>query len=108
MHCILTFSQGKLNGEGGDDVGPFRWRGQYDKEQMYCRMIKFYPFHDVFYEGHVDENGIWGTWRLSGMAGGFHIWPKGYDQRAEATEDEVLIAPFSVGPPEQEDNGPTE
>lgn len=98
MYCMMTFSQGKLTGEGGDDVGPFRWRGQYDKEQMSCRMIKFYPFHDVIYEGHVDENGIWGTWNLSGMTGGFHLWPKGGGIALEEEDQEAIAESLTAKP----------
>lgn len=76
MSCFLSFSNGQVNGAGADTVGTFTWRGQYDKEAMRCHMAKDYATHAVFYDGHVDENGIWGTWIIGAQwKGGFHIWP---------------------------------
>ncbi len=77
MHFILRFKNNAVTGSGGDEVGPFHWRGLYDKEQLRCQMTKYYTSHTVFYDGQVDENGIWGTWNIRGyFSGGFHIWPK--------------------------------
>lgn len=79
MSFTLIFSQGKVHGFGGDDVGSFKWGGYYDTGQMTCKMIKFYITHRVVYDGNVDENGIWGTWMIENyLKGGFHIWPKSY------------------------------
>lgn len=77
MSFILQFQNNVVTGNGGDDVGPFSWRGQYDKENLRCQMTKYYNTHTVFYDGQVDENGIWGTWTIGDyFRGGFHIWPK--------------------------------
>ena len=81
MSFILKFSQGIVKGVGNDDIGTFTWKGAYDTKEMTCHMTKFYTnrSHTVFYNGLVDENGIWGQWRIHAMGtGGFHIWPKGH------------------------------
>lgn len=108
MSFLLDFKNGVITGSGGDDVGSFAWRGTYDTEKMTCQMTKRYTTHEVFYAGHADENGIWGTWSmhfemkggiwdtpLRDMAkammeevskGGFHIWPKA-NSRGKAVEE---------------------
>jgi hypothetical protein len=78
MHFMLTFKENLVIGSGGDDVGSFTWKGSYHKERMECLMTKYYGSHTVYYQGQVDENGIWGSWQLDWVGGGFHIWPKGY------------------------------
>ncbi|MGB0524915.1 MAG: hypothetical protein ACPGJS_18215 [Flammeovirgaceae bacterium] len=76
MELFLNFKAGVLSGGGDDEVGIFSWRGTYDVRKLVCRMVKDYQTHKVQYKGNVDENGIWGTWKLDWMTGGFHIWPK--------------------------------
>lgn len=76
MDVSLNFQNNFIKGGGSDDVGAFSWEGNYDKENLSCRMIKKYATHSVTYQGHVDENGIWGSWMMPFMKGGFHIWPK--------------------------------
>lgn len=90
MQFTLTFKDNAVNGSGGDDIGSFTWKGTYNKQRMECSMNKYYPSHSVYYQGQVDENGIWGFWRLYGHQGGFHIWPKGhaYNQTKQAHEAE--------------------
>jgi len=113
MSFTLNFKNNVITGRGGDDVGSFTWRGAYDVEKMTCQMTKHYSTHEVFYAGHADENGIWGTWSITfemkggiwdtplrDMAkatmeamskGGFHIWPKG-NSRGEAVEEVARIS----------------
>lgn len=76
MSLQIDFKNNLITGSGGDDIGAFSWRGTYDKNALKCSLTKNYGSHTVFYEGSVDENGIWGTWTLSWGHGGFHIWPK--------------------------------
>lgn len=83
MDMHLTFARGKVAGEGNDDIGVFFIRGQYNTTTKECYFTKNYPgSHDVFYRGFREGKGIWGTWELQGLSGGFHIWP-----RAEGTEN---------------------
>ncbi len=77
MPSILKFKNNKITGGGSDDVGTFKWTGTYDKEELKCNIVKQYATHVVYYQGNVDENGIWGHWSIPPFAkGGFHIWPK--------------------------------
>ncbi|MEL7120976.1 MAG: hypothetical protein AAFO07_16105 [Bacteroidota bacterium] len=91
MSIILNFANGVVSGAGNDDVGPFSWDGAYDLEALTCKMNKFYPSHSVYYDGRVDENGIWGTWFLSFGSGGFHIWPKSNGNKEEEEEEESVM-----------------
>jgi hypothetical protein len=78
MAFTLHFCEQAVTGMGSDNVGAFGWNGVYDIRAGTCKMTKFYyGQHAVFYDGHVDENGIWGTWAISAhWTGVFHIWPK--------------------------------
>ncbi len=88
MHLFLSFKNNAITGGGRDDVGSFTYKGSYSTEQLDCIMTKYYSTHSVSYVGQVDENGIWGMWRLYGLSGGFHIWPKttGHNQKASEVE----------------------
>ncbi len=99
MSFALTFKNGRVSGNGIDDLSRFTWHGSYDTEQLRCWMQKHYPTHTVFYDGYVDEKGIWGTWEIPPFdRGGFHIWPKGVSE-ALTLEDKETI-PESVKFPE--------
>ena len=78
MDLGLTFANGKMTGDGNDDVGRFTIRGQYDAQTLECSWTKSYVgAHDVFYRGFREGKGIWGTWEIPPFGrGGFHIWPK--------------------------------
>ena len=92
MAFILEFKDGIILGSGSDPVGAFSWRGTYDVDQMTCIIIKSYlGKHEVFYEGNVDENGIWGMWKIMWTSGGFHIWPKGHENENALKEQMVKI-----------------
>ena len=79
MDLHLTFSHGKVTGEGTDDVGPFVVKGQYDVKNAECWWMKTYVGgHDVYYRGFREGKGIWGTWEIGASTrGGFQIWPLG-------------------------------
>lgn len=76
MSLDLIFKINLITGSGSDDIGSFSWRGTYNTDALKCTITKHYASHTVFYEGSIDENGIWGTWSLTWGHGGFHIWPK--------------------------------
>lgn len=100
MEFTLNFSNQTITGTGSDQVGAFRWEGTYDVGAGTCKMLKiYYGQHTVLYDGHADENGIWGTWLIPPLlTGGFHIWPKnkeGKEAEVEAlVEEKVLISFF--------------
>lgn len=108
MNFSLDFSNGRITGSGSDDVGGFSWKGTYNTEACTCSMTKQYSTHTIAYQGHADENGIWGNWTYGDddtlnqfnevtrqkiiqvfankMNGGFHIWPRKNEQVQEAIE----------------------
>ena len=85
MTMQLNFRAGIVTGTGQDDIAPFTWKGTYDTNNFVCQLIKSYQTHPVSYNGQVDENGIWGTWQLDFVSGGFHIWPKKGEAQNTAT-----------------------
>ncbi|MEZ4981008.1 MAG: hypothetical protein R2769_05365 [Saprospiraceae bacterium] len=107
MDIELNFKESIVSGSGSDDVAPFTWKGNYDLEKFKLEMIKYYPTHQVFYKGDIDENGIWGVWQIvmnfpniskrhldmflqvmgDDLKGGFHIWPK---KKAEDSNSEEI------------------
>jgi hypothetical protein len=77
MEMTLNFNNGKVSGNGADDVGVFSFNGNYDQQSHKIYMTKRYATHIVNYDGNIDENGIWGMWNIDEYCrGGFHIWPK--------------------------------
>lgn len=76
MQLILNFKNHKISGAGFDDVGAFSWSGEYNLKSHVVFLTKSYATHQVQYSGFADEHGIWGNWVLSGLKGGFHIWPR--------------------------------
>lgn len=91
MSFTLRFQANVVTGSGSDDVATFRWEGTYDTAQLCCKMTKRYLSHTVFYDGNVDENGIWGTWNIRNfMKGGFHIWPKATAENFAEEEKESI------------------
>jgi len=107
MVIELAFGNNLISGSGVDDVAPFTWLGNYDLDNYKISMTKSYNTHKVYYLGNVDENGIWGTWKITldhydlptGLKdmlnqafkkehnGGFHIWPK--KQKSEVNSNET-------------------
>ena len=87
MDLALTFSHGRISGDGIDDVGPFVIAGRYDGQGGECYWTKTYlGAHDVYYRGFREGKGIWGLWELEILSGGFHIWPLGEEESEEAAE----------------------
>jgi len=87
MDLSLTFSSGRISGEGVDNVGRFVIAGGYDAGSSDCHWTKTYiGAHDVFYRGFREGKGIWGTWELAFSTGGFHIWPRGEEAGAQETD----------------------
>ncbi len=78
MELLLEFRAGALQGEGRDPIASFTVDGIYDLGDGACRFRKGYVGrHTVHYAGYNEGKGIWGTWELQDMKGGFHIWPEG-------------------------------
>lgn len=104
MDLHLSFTNGKISGEGNDNVGAFIIRGQYHAESAECHWTKTYQgAHDVFYRGFREGKGIWGTWEIrQDSRGGFHIWPKDAAD-GESTNTTALakrpVSPLKVNAP---------
>jgi hypothetical protein len=87
MELRLSFSGGRIGGDGIDDVGRFVITGSCDGAGE-CFWTKCYPgSHDVSYRGFREGKGIWGTWEIRPFSrGGFHIWPEGEHGDSETEE----------------------
>jgi hypothetical protein len=96
MDLHLAFANGRLSGDGNDDIGRFLIKGSYDPASLECSWTKSYVgAHNVSYRGFREGKGIWGTWEIVQRAfnshGGFHIWPRQAgegEERAAAAESE--------------------
>jgi len=65
MDLGLDFANGRVSGEGNDDVGAFVISGRFDSAKGECDWTKTYiGAHDVFYRGFREGKGIWGTWEI--------------------------------------------
>ncbi len=89
MTFTLNFKNQQITGRGSDDVDGFTWSGSYDLQTMRCELVKTYPTHTVAYQGSIDENGIWGNWKIWFCAGGFHIWPTAPAENSAQIEQDI-------------------
>jgi hypothetical protein len=98
MDLMLTFSAGRVAGEGNDDVGAFVIAGGYDATTSECYWTKTYVGgHDVFYKGFREGKGIWGLWEIpDSVRGGFQIWPAGEGAGEHETLREDIAAPLEA------------
>lgn len=104
MDLRLTFSDGRITGDGADAVGLFIIAGGYDDADGQCDWTKTYVgAHDVRYAGCREGKGIWGTWQLDGgWTGGFEIWPLDGDVVALTADEEAEeTKPLEIGAPAQ-------
>lgn len=92
MSLNLTFmSDGKIEGEGIDDIAPFAIDGRFDCVTSAANWIKAYVgMHTVKYSGVYCQQAICGDWTLDGSTGGFWIWPHSGAQPESAEEQEEL------------------
>jgi len=82
MSLGLVFSrEGKIWGEGIDDIAPFTISGTFDGATNQADWTKSYVgMHSVEYRGFYDQRSICGTWILAMSSGAFWIWPNGMRQ----------------------------
>jgi len=95
MKLDLLFSQdGKIIGDGSDDVGAFLINGVFDSTTLEVRWTKGYMGqHRVEYLGVYNQRSIAGSWNLNRLTGGFRIWPGESADAEEATTAEELEQP---------------
>ena len=100
MDLHLTFAEGRMSGDGNDDVGRFVIKGGYDGTTRECEWVKTYPgSHDVHYRGFREGKGIWGAWEIGAGLwghGGFHIWPKGLGEGETKSQSIQETAPVDA------------
>jgi hypothetical protein len=90
MDLILEFRRGVISGEGTDDIGPFVIAGRYSESTLECSWAKTYVGrHTVKYTGFREGKGIWGTWDMPSIKGGFQIWPIGNQTLTKVQEEEA-------------------
>ena len=76
MDLDLTFKNGRVMGDGGDDIGPFRISGVTHQDRSVTWTKTYIGRHQVWYSGYAELKGIWGTWQIGrNDTGGFRIWP---------------------------------
>jgi hypothetical protein len=90
MHLGLIFSaDGKIWGDGIDDIAPFMINGTFDVATNQARWTKSYiGKHSVEYHGFYDQRSICGNWTIAWSTGGFWIWPSGMEE-TEGVEAEI-------------------
>ena len=99
MELRLTFAAGVMSGEGRDRIGLFTVDGEYDAASGKCQFTKQYiRGRSVFYSGFNEGKGIWGTWNLDDVSGGFHIWPEGMADPTQQTLSEEADIPTDPPP----------
>jgi len=78
MKLGLAFApDGRIEGEGIDDIAPFIISGFFDIETCEASWTKNYiGMHRVEYRGVYDGRSICGEWTII-ASGGFWIWPSG-------------------------------
>jgi hypothetical protein len=92
MDLALTFATAMITGEGTDDLGAFIIRGRYDVNAKESHWNKGYiGRHDVYYRGFREGKGIWGTWEIGSVRGGFKIWPAAYGEGDDDAEIEEKV-----------------
>jgi len=98
MRLGLTFTQdGMILGEGIDDVARFVIDGTFIPATNEASWTKSYVrLHSVQYAGLYDGRSICGSWTLSGLTGGFWIWPSTLEQSEEKTATLELQQPEPV------------
>jgi hypothetical protein len=101
MRMALDFTpDGKIHGEGLDDVAPFTIDGVFDAATSAANWTKAYVgLHTVVYSGIYSHRSICGDWSIGHVTGGFWIWPGalGHSDQAETRVDQELpLAPELV------------
>jgi hypothetical protein len=108
MDLHLEFGNGRMTGDGTDDIGPFVIHGGYDTVSRECHWTKTYPgSHDVLYRGFREGTGIWGTWEIPPWSkGGFHIWPRCVGNGEQAKRAAEIEQPVAVSATSVEETTP--
>jgi hypothetical protein len=82
MNLGLAFGpDGKIHGEGIDDISEFIITGFFDIKTNQASWTKAYiGMHRVEYRGLYDGRSICGEWAIVAPGGGFWIWPSALEE----------------------------
>lgn len=100
MGLRLTFGpDGRITGEGTDDIGRFAIDGSFDPATSAASWLKAYiGMHTVDYSGIYCAKTICGDWTLGGAVGGFWIWPFAMGEQAvDEVESQLGMAASDLG-----------
>jgi len=95
MRLSLVFTpDGKIRGEGVDDVAPFVIDGFFNGATSEASWTKAYVGrHSVKYSGIYSQRAICGDWTLGRLTGGFWIWP------GVVAESQKVVTPTELEEP---------
>lgn len=98
MSLSLRFTaDGKISGEGFDDIAPFVIGGSFDSGTSTAAWTKAYVgMHTVDYAGVYSQRAICGDWTLPPLTGGFWIWPGSMTEPAFAEAQSEVELPLEV------------
>ncbi|MGA2135514.1 MAG: hypothetical protein ABSH50_24760 [Bryobacteraceae bacterium] len=98
MKLGLVFSpDGKIRGEGMDDVASFVIDGVFNAATSEATWTKAYiGMHKVRYSGIYSNRTICGDWTLMGRTGGFWIWPDTIAQTEKGVAQTELEEPVLI------------
>jgi hypothetical protein len=98
MRLGLAFApDGKIRGEGIDDISQFVIDGVFDCGTNQANWTKSYiGMHRVEYRGFYDRRTICGNWTIATIVGGFWIWPSALEQDEQETTQVELEEPAEV------------
>jgi hypothetical protein len=98
MGLSLMFTRdGKIEGEGVDDIAAFVIDGRFDYATSEVHWTKAYVgMHSVDYSGFYCQRTICGDWTLLGLTGGFWIWPHSLAQSEFAEEQNEIEQPLEL------------
>src|SRR5580693_6256249 len=93
MRLGLAFTpDGKIRGEGVDDIAPFIIDGFFNGATREANWTKAYVgMHTVRYSGIYSARSICGNWFLAGLTGGFWIWPEAFTESEEEMTVELAL-----------------
>src|SRR5215813_13107915 len=95
MNMNLAFTQdGKIDGDGIDDVAPFKIHGLFHRGANQAAWTKSYiGLHKVEYSGLYDGRSICGNWNIGRSSGGFWIWPSALSEGEWVTASVEIESP---------------
>ena len=75
---FFSLREGRVSGQGNDDIGPFTMAGTYDNERKVCFVKQYVGQHAVEYEGNLDYDNlggftIQGKWYIGDLTDDFSL-----------------------------------